>query len=86
MDVAGFLGRSIWPPGKKSALLTGSHAQKSLAEIRGWIVQIIHPHPAWKKTSIRKLQQLLHPDSVFDDLGLIEITTTSSTKPCIETL
>jgi hypothetical protein len=31
---------------------------------------------AWKKTTIRKLQQLLHPDYVFDDLGLVGITKT----------
>ena len=34
---------------------------------------------------LRKRWYILHPDSVFDDLGLVGITTTSPTTLCIET-
>ena len=39
----------------------------------------------WLKTASQKLPYLLNPDSDFDVLGLVEITTTSPTTICIET-
>ena len=38
------------------------------------------------KLVLRKRWYLLHPDSVFDDFGLVGITTTSPTLLCIEKL
>ena len=44
--------------------------------------------PAWKNsaaTPTRKRQELFHPDSDFDDLGLVGIVTKSFTRSCRET-
>ena len=43
------------------------------------------PANFWQKIASRKLQYVLNPDSDFDVLGLVEITTTSPTTICIET-